>query len=182
MALLSASRYLTEVKAALTYTRSKMDLGETNKFGKNVLDLPRGKIFTTLPAIQEVYRQEEKLLNAMRVPMPNDANWGTYGLQYIEAMAMASSGIGAGNCEEQAAIAFMYLYKHDIRPIDYMMIPGTHAFVVVGAAVRPTSHNFNDWSTGVAMLCDPWGWRAEPACNICIRYSPTKMGSSFRVE
>ncbi len=182
--MLTAAGYLVHAKSALHYTRSKLDWGETNSFGKNLIDLVRGRIFSTLPAMQEVYSQEESYMKAMKVPAPSDPNWPLYGLQYIEAMATSAITMHVGNCEEMAAVAFWYLHNQGVRPLDYMMIAGKHAFVVLGAAARPTTRNFNEWSGGSAMLCDPWSWRAQPADNLCYIYPHdlAHMGSAFRED
>jgi hypothetical protein len=179
MALLSQDRYYAEAKAALVYTRSKMSMAEDDKFSNMLIKLAMPKFF-----VNEVYVQEDKLMKAMGVPEPNAApgNWDTYGLQYIEAMSLAAQNMGAGNCGEQAAIAFMYLYHQKVRPIDYMQAYPRNAFVVVGASVRPTRHNFKEWATGAAMLCDPWALKVYSACNVALMYAPTTMFSLFRVE
>ena len=81
-------------------------------------------------------------------------------------------------------MAFMYFYDNNILPVDYMMIPGRHAFCVIGAPVMPSFDNFIEWSTGTATVCDPWEGRAEFACHLarCYPRSLKKMQSYYRFE
>lgn len=71
-----------------------------------------------------------------------------------KAFNAAGTKMGASNCQEQAAMAFVYFFRKGIAPVDYMMMPG-HAFCAIGAPVLPTSNNFIEWSTGTATVCDP---------------------------
>lgn len=61
----------------------------------------------------------------------------------------------AGNCEEQACVALMYLYDHQVRPLDWMHLTnGKHAFVLIGrkdgAGTDPAT-----WGESV-VVCDAW--------------------------
>lgn len=174
--------YYSAAYAAMLFARSKMNVGEDDKFLNMLVELGWPKLY-----VGEVYRQEDELLKAMNVP--TGGNWDKYGMQYIEAMVLAALNMGAGNCGEQAALAFMHLYVNKIRPIDYMqmLIPGflkdtRNAFVVVGAPVRPTRDNFDEWSIAPSMLCDPWIPKVTRAVNIRLKHPPKSIFSAFRVE
>jgi hypothetical protein len=58
-----------------------------------------------------------------------------------------------GNCEENSAIAFIFLWDLGVRPLDWMKLSKDHLFVVIGRA-----GDENDWKTWgpVAVICDPW--------------------------
>ena len=176
----TASGFLAEATLGLKYVRSKIDFGSSNKFTDNLRTLG-----VTALAVPEVYKLEERYLKAMNVPIPieGSANWQQYGLQYIESMAGSAELMGTGNCEELAAMAFMFFRNRRVLPVDYVMIPGKHAFCVIGARVRLGTGNFSEWSTGISMACDPWSGRAEPADMIAIRYPAylRKMFSAYRV-
>lgn len=181
MPTLTATSYLAYARDAMQYVKSKVTFGSSNKFWDNLSTLG-----ITALAVGQAYKIEADYLKAANVPLPTPghADWSRYGLQYIEAMSQAALTMGAGNCEELAAIAFMYLRNRGIRPLDYMMIPDRHAFVVLGADVRPANSNFLAWTAGQAMVCDPWAGRCEPADRLSIRY-PSETGrmfSSYRVE
>lgn len=83
----------------------------------------------------------------------------------IERLAKFARKHGCGNCGEQSAVAFMYLYQMKIRPLDRMSlgpkVKGNgvdHAFVVIGRAGTKTG-KLTDWDKWgpKAVVCDPWG-------------------------
>jgi hypothetical protein len=178
---MSPSGYLIEARKGLNYVKSKIDIGSDNKFSDMLVKLCLPRL-----AVREVRAQEDKYLEAGCIKPAdwNRADWMNYGLEYIRAFALAAIGIGAGNCQELAAIAFMYFYDRDVLPVDYVMIPGRHAFCVIGAPVVPCTNNFTDWSTGTATVCDPWEGRAEFACHLPRRYPVDfrRARSFYRVE
>lgn len=87
-----------------------------------------------------------------------------------EYAAMAAAHYGCGNCNEQAALAFIYLRDRGIFPIDWVnkqnFLPGYggHSFVVIGkeaGKVKPA-----EWGDS-AVICDPHGEEtAYPASQI----------------
>lgn len=78
-------------------------------------------------------------------------------IAHIAAVALKFK---AGNCAEQAALAFIYLRDHKIFPIDYIEKPakvGTlfgHAFVVVGRLKGSDPNKVETWGPD-AVVCDP---------------------------
>jgi hypothetical protein len=78
----------------------------------------------------------------------------------------------------------MYLYNRGVRPLDYMMIPARHAFVVLGAEVRPIKTNFTQWTSGNAVVCDPWYRRSEIAGMLAPHFPGdiNRMTSAYRVQ
>ncbi|HRD67506.1 MAG TPA: hypothetical protein PKY50_15285 [Candidatus Competibacter sp.] len=55
-------------------------------------------------------------------------------------------------------MAFMYLYRLKVRPLDYMalMPPADHAFVVIGRKESDEDDNYGgNWAKN-AVVCDPW--------------------------
>lgn len=79
-------------------------------------------------------------------------------IQGFEAIAAIAQQYGCGNCMEMAAMAFMYLYRLNVRPLDYMalMPPADHAFVVIGRKGSEEDDNHGgNWGKN-AIVCDPW--------------------------
>ena len=77
-----------------------------------------------------------------------------------EYAASAAAHYGCGNCNEQAALAFIYLRDKGVFPIDWVnkqnFLPGYggHSFDVIGreaGKVKPA-----DWGAS-AVVCDPHG-------------------------
>jgi hypothetical protein len=68
----------------------------------------------------------------------------------------ARGGPVCGNCGEQAARVFMFLYDLGLRPLDYVIaLPARvdHAFVVLGREYDTT--DWTKWGKS-AVVCDPW--------------------------
>jgi len=83
--------------------------------------------------------------------------------QEAEFAARRASTYGAGNCGEQAAVAFFYLRDQGAKPIALMALANAdHAFVLIGFG--PLSQEWEPYSWGPnAVICDPWLNQAYPA-------------------
>ena len=74
---------------------------------------------------------------------------------FVPHLAVRAEQTGCGNCGEQAAVAYMYLKKRGVQPLDYMNLNGpsgkaVHSFVVIGYEQEPGT-----WGEH-AVICDPW--------------------------
>ena len=156
--------YLGRAQEAVSYVRSKMTVGASNKipdvlgsFGMSLLCVPAERSVTA-------ESQSDKMLPYMRV------------------IATAAEGTGCGNCGEQSATAFIYLFDHGIRPLDWMALqdPGDHAFVVIGRIAGSNETDPNTWGAS-AVVCDPWrGQVYRP--DLILRMWRYKPYSIFRVD
>lgn len=62
----------------------------------------------------------------------------------------------SGNCYEQANLAFDYLVKQGISPVElFSMIYGDHVFVVIGRNPNTNAADPTTWNAD-AIICDPW--------------------------
>lgn len=114
----------------------------------------------------------------------------------LNAEVSAYRELQAGNCEEMAKIAFVYLAEHNIRPIELVYVRGNpdgynirqfgtttnievepdHAFVIIGREINITERN--ERNSGIisipnyntwnfgAVICDPWAKRCYLAHNL----------------
>jgi hypothetical protein len=103
----------------------------------------------------------------------------------IAIRAKAAEEHGVGNCGENAAVAFMWLYlnRPSMRPLDYCDRPsGDHGFVVIGSPVIPRLGNHEKWwEQGV--VCDPfWNFTFTGKVALQHRYATTNVRSLCRVE
>jgi len=74
----------------------------------------------------------------------------------IRIKAEKASSWKCGNCQEQAAVAFIYLLDHRVHPLDYYMFSDqSHAFVVIGRREDSDSTKPESWGSE-AVICDPW--------------------------
>ena len=81
---------------------------------------------------------------------------GATDFKYIKTIADVAQKNGCGNCGEFSAVAFMYLYKKGVRPLDWMQLTDAdHAFLVIGRA-SGNENDLDSWGR-FAAVCDPWG-------------------------
>jgi hypothetical protein len=140
--------YLHEADMAVQFVNTQMVLGAANR----VWDiLGTGGVSRIC-----VHDMREQLTKAGIGDMPmNEA---------IMMREVAAQAFGCGNCGEQSAIAFMWLLRRGIRPLEWMRFTDAdHAFVVIGRAWTSSL----DWDVPkwgpFAVVCDPWKKKAYPA-------------------
>jgi hypothetical protein len=143
---------LSKGKAGVAFVRSKMTVGASNK-AVEVFRSYGGSLLCVLAT-----RSVE--ISVPRGPVPN----------WIREMAAKAENVGCGNCGEQAALAFMYLYEQlHSRPLDFMARTNRdHAFVVIGRTNKSKDDDYTTWGNE-AVVCDPWDLKAYAAAEI-----PTK--------
>jgi len=79
------------------------------------------------------------------------------GVLYIDEMEKLAKDTNTGNCSELSAVAFNYLKRRGIRPIDYFGVwrgGWNHAFVILNRDAAIPISDFAKWSYD-AVLCDP---------------------------
>ncbi len=132
---LKKQRNLAMAKNAVNYTMKKMTIGAANK-NKDLFSSLGFSLF----CVAGIRKTKES---------------GS-GLAYLRAIASESEKAGCGNCAEQSAIAFIYLYDRAVRPLDYMIRQGVdHAFIVIGREEGSDINDYNTWGVN-AIVCDPW--------------------------
>jgi hypothetical protein len=101
-------------------------------------------------------------------PFVSEREWRSRWLQVplirdgVGQRAQWARAYGAGNCGDLAAVAFDYLRKVGVFPIDYLeLIKGDHAFLAIGRKDSEDLQDFTAWVNG--FICDPWADIACPA-------------------
>lgn len=78
------------------------------------------------------------------------------GMQRLQQLAVKH---GCGNCQEKAAVAFMFLTEVGVHQLDYMELTTNngidHTFVAIGRVRRGTDTDPKTWGPD-AVVCDPW--------------------------
>ena len=104
-------------------------------------------------------------------------------LEYTAAMA---AHMGCGNCNEQAALAFIYLRDKGVFPLDWVnkenvfLKFGGHSFVVIGRLSGKVSPA--EWGSD-AVICDPHGEEtAFPASQIAHKMSGIIVKGMIRLD
>lgn len=154
---------------AVAYVRGKMTVGASNKIEDVVRSF--GASLLCVLAIRSV-------------GLPGQE--GSH-LSWIRAAAAKAEHVGCGNCGENAALAFVYLYDRGIRPLDLMSDDDPdHAFVVVGRTRESDPGDPASWGSE-AVVCDPWHGegRAYPAKEFRLKmYRGEQIvpGSDYRAD
>ncbi|MPQ69654.1 MULTISPECIES: hypothetical protein [unclassified Pseudomonas] len=130
-----------------------------------------------------VLEQRHAVLNQSYL---DDGIFGFEGKAYVKAVAAAARASRAGNCEEQACLAFDMLASTGIAPLELMSLRNPvgaegyqgpeirgaitgiveagyagpdHVFVVCGRGVQTNLQDPTTWNDD-AVICDPWAKRA----------------------
>jgi hypothetical protein len=105
---------------------------------------------------------------------------------YLMSIAWAAKQAGAGNCMEQAAIAFLYLEEQGVGPLDYMRFSAPaydHAWMVIGRVDGSNTFDLSSWGED-AVWCDPWQLREGRVYSIqdLILSKATNLDSNFKLD
>ncbi|MGA8135658.1 MAG: hypothetical protein WCA48_16150 [Pseudomonas gingeri] len=130
-----------------------------------------------------VLEQRHAVLNQSYL---DDGIFGLEGKAYVKAVAAAARASRAGNCEEQACLAFDMLASTGIAPLELMSLQNhvgmegyqgpavsgaitgvveadyagpDHVFVVCGRSAQTNLQDPTTWNND-AVICDPWAKRA----------------------
>jgi hypothetical protein len=91
-------------------------------------------------------------------------------INQLERLALESQ---TGNCSELSAVAFKYLVRANIRPIEYFAVfrgSWNHAFIVLNRDASIPIKDFAKWSYD-AVVCDPLYDRSADAGMLAPWYS-----------
>lgn len=136
--------YLAQGERAVAHVREKLPLGSSNQ------------AHSTRHAGRELNKARHEAIEL-----------GAQGALHRGRMIANTALVGgAGNCGEQVQMAFEYLKKLGVSPLDVFSYgPNTgrdHAWLVIGRpAAAETRWIDNDWED--AVLCDPWNDWVLPA-------------------
>lgn len=143
---------LADALEAVRFVKSKMRFGARNQVGD--LWRSRGASVSCISDMRSDIEQYAGKLKGLFAESQSAANE-----RLAEFTASAAAHYGCGNCDEQAALAFIYLRDKGVFPIDWVDKLGVaggglfgHSFVVIGRvakALKPA-----DWGP-TAVICDP---------------------------
>jgi hypothetical protein len=140
------SQYKSAANEALAHVKSQVKYRGLNTGGgwiRNPLDVP-----------QKFYA---RIKSAVIGNQRSDDYKGKFDAEvYIPELTRLGIESGTGNCSELSAIAFMYLVKKQIGPLEYFGVwrgNWNHAFVILNRPDKPVK-NFSDWSYS-AVVIDP---------------------------
>jgi hypothetical protein len=161
---------LSAGRQAVTYVKSRLKLGAANnpfKLQSSVVGQLRA-----MDGILKVWRAED---DAMESNFVNPAD----GLRMAQAFADSAERYGAGNCGEHSAVAYMWLRRNGVYPVDWVHFKNKdHAFVLIGrsktgnytAKQIPEQPWFND-----AVVCDAYWGRCDFWSKLFTDYNPENI-------
>lgn len=190
------ARNLTEAHFAVTYVKSVMVIGASTSpkdIGKGLLASATFGIsrFAEHPGLRAaitppVGAYEANLVrfvieNQIRKKMNGDE-------REIEVMANVAWMTGAGNCSNQAALAYIRLRDRGIRPLDFTDFADfDHAFVLIGRLPEGTppsaskSSQPDTWGED-CVICDPLMKEWYPAAEFNWHWPGKTPRSNWRLD
>lgn len=144
--------HLSSAIMAVEYVKKHIDLGASNKFSD---------MFGTLTAVKFCTNEmrdkvDQELASYSDAAYVNNYNELEFNKRYLRANAQWSKHYGCGNCGEQSALAFSYLEKQRIFPLDWVCTESwSHAFVIINRAKGSDINRYTTWGNS-AIICDPW--------------------------
>lgn len=99
-------------------------------------------------------------------------------IDWVRLVAEGAKKNKCGNCGENSALAFMWLYDQGVRPLDWMNLGSAdHAFVVIGRKPGAAA-NWQAWGKD-AVVCDPWGQGFRSGDKMTGTYSARIFGAQM---
>jgi hypothetical protein len=147
---------LRSAKQAIAYVASKMDSGASNQ-----IDMYRVWALDD----QQLFTMKNRCVGTVRSQV-TASDWPGI----LSQATTAAERLGCGNCGEQSAIAFKFLERLGIRPIEFCFrtLDG-HQFVVIGRKKTATAEDTSTWGPD-AVVCDPWDrMQAYPASQLQVK-------------
>jgi hypothetical protein len=170
--------YLNAGRQAVNYVKSKLKLGPANNPFK--LQSTIAGQLRAMDAILKVWRKEDDLIDSQFVN-PTDT------LRMAQVFADSAEGYGAGNCGEHSAVAYLWLRRNSIFPIDWVHFNNKdHAFVLIGRPATTSTYTPKQipqqpWFSD-AVVCDAYWGRCDFWSNVLAEYNPQNMLSLLHQE
>ncbi len=170
---------LQAARMAVDYVKQKLPRGPGNKVDDAVLkrlyneqrqagdSVNVAKVKAGVAAVATSFLAEAGIVGMRMLDSArrNLAGRNLVGIERLREVSRQAEKIGAGNCSDQAAMAFVHLYDHadaSVRPLDLMFLTnGKHAFVALGIKVRHALIKVEGvehpsmWGDET-VICDPW--------------------------
>lgn len=152
---------LNDANAAVKYVRNVLFFGAPNRlrdhFVRDGMPNPDGVITWSLSATATIYRRRIANLSVRNTGLDPT----------IATMAEEAEMAHAGQCDEHAAVAFVYLIKNLMSfPVELVCrADKSHAFVLLGRSAKTDLSDPQDWNAAT-VVCDPWEGLAYPGRDI----------------
>jgi hypothetical protein len=177
MASPQGMKYVSAGRDAVTYVKSKVKFGAANNPFK-LQSSVEGQL-RAMGALLRTRGGEDQTMDAKFVN-PADT------LRVAQAFAENAERYGGGNCGEQSAVAYVFLRRRAVFPIDWVrFMDKDHAFVIIGRSSDGSSARKNipeqPWFPD-AVICDAYWNRCEFWSGAIGDYDPTRLASLLHQE
>jgi hypothetical protein len=173
--------YIVAAEAAISHVRSTCGILAANR------DSDQAAWKNTKPTL-DMDQTHDQAQDDIELNTPKKIKKVSFGTEEIvdiadkvKAEAQYTEKYGVGNCESQASVAFEYLKRMGIKPLDIVfyapfdkfakmpvkplgkadpeMVRPDHVFVVIGRPKESDVTTYTTWGND-AVVCDPWARRA----------------------
>jgi hypothetical protein len=153
--LQAVSYYREKAQAAVDFVKSKMVLGADNS------------VWDRLTSLNE----SRACLVEMRPNYMTEFYNHAPAAEQVKIRALWGEAFGCGNCGEQSAMAYEWLRKNGVTPVENMrfMSGGNHAFVVLGRDPSSDPAKPATWGAS-AIVCDPWKGEVYPPGTLGVKW------------
>jgi len=171
------TKNLNAGREAVAYVKSKVKAGAANNPFK-LQSSVAGQI-RAMDALLKTRRGEDQTIDAKFI---NPAD----GLRLAQALSENAERYGGGNCGEQSAVAYIFLRRRAVLPVDWAQFTDKdHAFVIIGrssaGSYAPADVSKQPWFAG-AVICDAYWGRCDLWSDVLSEYNPSKIVSIHHQE
>jgi hypothetical protein len=153
--LQSVGYYREKAQAAVDFVKSKMVYGADNSVWDRITSL----------------NESRACMVEMRPNYQTEFYRNAPAAEQVRIRAMWGEAFGCGNCGEQSAMAYEWLRKNGVTPVENMKFVsgGDHAFVVLGREPSSEPGVPSTWGAS-AIVCDPWKGEVYPPANLAVKW------------
>jgi hypothetical protein len=141
------ARALRAADEALAHTARTLPYGAPNRVGNWFAQTRRGMLFGLIGRAFDLDSMKDRL-PAQRA--------GRTQMEHVQAIAREAAQLGAGNCGEFSAVAFIHVAARGDLPAEWIHCADhDHQFVLIGRDRRAPPEDWRRWGPR-AVVCDPW--------------------------
>jgi hypothetical protein len=140
-------KYIEWAKKACQYVQDHCPLGSSNRCN--------GASDAAQALAEHALREQKKdFYVSISIILGGAGSEDDKHFKIIELLAQIAIDARAGKCQEMAALAFLFLMRANIGPLELVSIP-THTFLVIGRNQDTPIEDPRSWNKE-AIVCDPW--------------------------
>lgn len=139
-------KYIKAAKAACAHVYKTCPLGSSNRHNGTSYEDRYAATTALIEAKLDFYERVAEIQSKLDDELQQN-------FAIIQLLAEIAEKAKAGNCQEMAAVAFLFLMNMGIS-IELVSIP-THTFLIIGRSPLTPIHDPSRWNDDT-IICDPW--------------------------